>query len=218
MRGVLALSMPTVATGTPGGICAIESSASRPPAALRWLVSGTPITGRSVWAAASDAGSAAESPAAAMITRRPRPTRALAVLRHLGGIQVRAHHAHLHRYARLLEDILRDADDGQIGVVADDDADERPDLGLTTSAVATCASGVDPDAPGWSKSRDRGPNRARGFGVSRSSGGAGGGERDVAAELSTIEGDRLRSSIRLRSCRAESVAQSGDGPAPGRRS
>ena len=42
---------PTQATGTPGGICAIESSASSPPATDVGDVSGTPITGRSVWAA-----------------------------------------------------------------------------------------------------------------------------------------------------------------------
>jgi hypothetical protein len=34
-------------------------------------VSGTPITGRAVWAATTP-GSAADSPAPAMITRRPR--------------------------------------------------------------------------------------------------------------------------------------------------
>ena len=43
-----ALSSPTHATGTPGGIWAIERIASSPPAADRRLVSGTPITGRSV--------------------------------------------------------------------------------------------------------------------------------------------------------------------------
>jgi len=43
-----ALSTPTQATGTPGGICAIDSSASRPPATEVRLVSGTPITGNSV--------------------------------------------------------------------------------------------------------------------------------------------------------------------------
>ena len=66
-----ALSTPTQATGTPGGICAIESSASRPPATEVDDVSGTPITGRSVCAATTP-GSAADSPAPAMITRSPR--------------------------------------------------------------------------------------------------------------------------------------------------
>jgi hypothetical protein len=43
-----ALSTPTHATGTPGGICAIESSASRPSSTLSDDRSGTPMTGRSV--------------------------------------------------------------------------------------------------------------------------------------------------------------------------
>src|SRR5271154_3234775 len=65
------LSSPTHATGTPGGICTIERIASRPPAAVRRPERGTPITGRSVCAATAP-GSAAEMPAPAMITRRPR--------------------------------------------------------------------------------------------------------------------------------------------------
>src|SRR5262249_51407115 len=47
----LALSRPTQATGTPGGIWATDSSASSPPAADSREDSGTPMTGRSVWAA-----------------------------------------------------------------------------------------------------------------------------------------------------------------------
>ena len=43
-----ALSTPTEATGTPGGIWVIASSASSPPATEVLEVSGTPITGRSV--------------------------------------------------------------------------------------------------------------------------------------------------------------------------
>src|SRR5205823_5877943 len=66
-----ALSNPTHATGTPGGICTIERIASSPPAALRRPDSGTPMTGRSVCAATAP-GRAAEMPAPAMITRSPR--------------------------------------------------------------------------------------------------------------------------------------------------
>src|SRR5215204_5383782 len=66
-----ALSTPTQATGTPGGICAIESRASSPPPTDIEEVSGTPITGSCVWAATTP-GSAADRPAPAMITRRPR--------------------------------------------------------------------------------------------------------------------------------------------------
>src|SRR5262249_13833393 len=66
-----ALSTPTHATGTPGGIWTIERSASSPSRTLPDDRSGTPITGRSVCAAATP-GSAAASPAPAMITFRPR--------------------------------------------------------------------------------------------------------------------------------------------------
>ena len=66
-----ALSTPTQATGTPGGICAIASSASSPPATEVLEVSGTPITGTSVWAAATP-GNAAARPAPAMMTLIPR--------------------------------------------------------------------------------------------------------------------------------------------------
>src|SRR6202012_125042 len=72
-----ALSRPTHATGTPGGIWTIERIASRPPAAVRRPDSGTPTTGVSVCAATAP-GRAAEMPAPAMITRRPRPRALLA--------------------------------------------------------------------------------------------------------------------------------------------
>ena len=65
----LAPSIATQATGTPGGICTAESRASSPPRLLPRI--GTPITGRSVWAAATP-GSAADIPAPAISTRRPR--------------------------------------------------------------------------------------------------------------------------------------------------
>src|ERR671921_71018 len=69
----LGLSTPTAATGTPGGIWAIDSSASRPPAMDVFDVSGTPMTGRSVCAATTP-GSAADRPAPAMITRSSKRT------------------------------------------------------------------------------------------------------------------------------------------------
>src|ERR1700761_5086566 len=62
-------SIATQATGIPGGICTAESSASSPPRLLPRI--GTPITGRSVCAAATP-GSAALIPAPAMITFSPR--------------------------------------------------------------------------------------------------------------------------------------------------
>src|SRR5262249_48904598 len=64
-------SSDTHATGTPGGICAIASSASSPPPTLFDERSGTPITGRSLYAATTP-GKAAAMPAPAMITRTPR--------------------------------------------------------------------------------------------------------------------------------------------------
>src|SRR4051812_29852296 len=67
----LGLSTPTHATGTPGGICATDRSASRPPPTDVFEVSGTPMTGRSVCAATTP-GNAAARPAPAMITRSPR--------------------------------------------------------------------------------------------------------------------------------------------------
>src|SRR5947208_5049173 len=66
----LALSIPTVATGVPPGTCAVASSASRPFSGP--TAKGTPITGRSVSEAAYP-GSAAESPAPAITTRKPLP-------------------------------------------------------------------------------------------------------------------------------------------------
>src|SRR5579862_6665635 len=67
-----ALSTPTVATGTPGGIWTIESNASRPSSTDIDERSGTPITGRSVCAATTP-GSAAASPAPQISTLIPRP-------------------------------------------------------------------------------------------------------------------------------------------------
>ena len=61
---------PTVATGMPGGICIIDSIASSPSSIP---LIGTPITGNVVDAAITP-GRAAAIPAAAMITRMPRPS------------------------------------------------------------------------------------------------------------------------------------------------
>src|SRR5437588_4910210 len=63
------LPMATVATGTPFGICTIESNASMPPSGVAAI--GTPITGKAL-EAASTPGSAAAPPAAAISTPSPR--------------------------------------------------------------------------------------------------------------------------------------------------
>src|SRR5687767_22763 len=67
----------TVATGTPRGICAVDSSASSPPATAFGATSGTPITG-SVTSAAMLPARCAAPPAAAMTTLIPRPSRPIA--------------------------------------------------------------------------------------------------------------------------------------------
>ena len=59
----------SVPTGTPFGICAIESNASIPPSAV--AATGTPNTGNTVFAAIMP-GRCAAPPAAAMITWSPR--------------------------------------------------------------------------------------------------------------------------------------------------
>ena len=64
------LPIDTVATGTPGGICTVESSASSPFSADESI--GTPITGRIVCAATTPPRCAA-APAPTMKTFTPRP-------------------------------------------------------------------------------------------------------------------------------------------------
>ncbi len=70
-----ALPMASVPTGTPPGIWTIDSSESTPWSA--WLSTGTPSTGRRVWAATMP-GRWAAPPAPAMITWSPRPSAACA--------------------------------------------------------------------------------------------------------------------------------------------
>jgi len=83
MPALRALSRPTAATGTPGGIWITERIASRPLATDRRLESGTPIHGqvgvrrndtgqRSGKAGAGDQDAQAASAGAARNTRRPR--------------------------------------------------------------------------------------------------------------------------------------------------
>ena len=64
-----ALPIDTVATGTPAGICTIDSNESMP--SRYFSATGTPITGSGV-TAASMPGRCAAPPAPAMITWRPR--------------------------------------------------------------------------------------------------------------------------------------------------
>ncbi len=69
-----ALPTATVATGTPAGICTIDSSESSPSRCFS--ATGTPITGSGV-TAASIPGRWAAPPAPATMTRRPRPAASL---------------------------------------------------------------------------------------------------------------------------------------------
>ena len=74
-----AAPIATVATGTPFGICTIDSSESSPFSAA--LCTGTPITGRTVCAATMP-GRCAAPPAPAMITSSPRSAAGRRVLGH----------------------------------------------------------------------------------------------------------------------------------------
>ena len=96
------LSRPTAATGTPGGIWTTLSSESSPPAALSDDVSGTPITGRSVWAAATP-GSAALRPGAGDDHLQPALARVAAVLGDPLGVAVGRHDLDLEGDLGLLE-------------------------------------------------------------------------------------------------------------------
>jgi len=66
-----ALPIAIVPTGTPPGICTIDSSESTPRSTAD--STGTPITGRHVFAAHIP-GRWAAPPAPAMMTSRPRPS------------------------------------------------------------------------------------------------------------------------------------------------
>src|SRR3954451_9060678 len=118
-----ALSKPTQPTGTPGGIWVMERMASMPPAALRRLESGTPMTGRSVWAAATP-GSAAEA-RAGDDDPQPAQARVLAVVGDGVGLAVRAHDARLVADARLAQDLGRALHGVHVGLRAHDDPDDR---------------------------------------------------------------------------------------------
>ncbi len=152
-----ALSTPTQATGTPGGICEIESSASSPPATDVDDVSGTPITGRSLCAATTP-GSAAERPAPAMITLQAPLARGLRVLGDLVGVAMRRHHVDLVRDPARLELLGGLLHRGHVGLRAHDDADLRahaamsrrrvlPSKSITSAAAYAAARAVRTSSP-----------------------------------------------------------------------
>ena len=73
-----------VPTGTPAGICTIESSESTPFSVFD--CTGTPSTGREVFAAVMP-GRCAAPPAPAISTSRPRPRAALAYSKSRSGVR-----------------------------------------------------------------------------------------------------------------------------------
>ena len=119
-----ALSTPTVATGTPGGICTIESSASSPSRTLIRERNGTPITGRSVCAATTP-GSAAARPAPAISTRDPSFPRPACVLGHRVRVAVRGANLELVRDPPRLKLVEGGLHPLAVGLRADEDPDDR---------------------------------------------------------------------------------------------
>ena len=119
-----ALSTPTAATGTPGGICAIASSASRPSSTESDERSGTPITGRSrvrgrdARQRGRQAGAADQHPEPAL-ARRP------AVLGDGLRLPVRRADVELVRDPALVELVERALHALAVRLRADEDADDR---------------------------------------------------------------------------------------------
>ncbi len=119
-----ALSTPTVATGTPGGIWTIESSASRPSSTDIDERSGTPITGSSVCAATTP-GSAAARPAPQISTFKPRPAARLGVLGHRVRRAMRRANLELPGDAASVELVERRLHPRAVRLGADEDPDLR---------------------------------------------------------------------------------------------
>ena len=99
MAALSAPSMATVATGMPEGICTVASRASRPSKVEDFT--GTPMTGRVVWAASTPARWAA-FPAAAMMTPKPFSRAVFENSAAASGGPVSGHDPHLHRDAEAL--------------------------------------------------------------------------------------------------------------------
>ena len=115
-----ALPIAIVATGTPGGICTIESSESSPSSVLPRT--GTPITGSLVLAAVIP-GRCAAPPAPAIRTRSPRAAAPFSVAEQQVGRAVRGDDAHLVRDAQLAQRRRRGPHRLEVRAAAHDDAD-----------------------------------------------------------------------------------------------
>ena len=101
----------TVATGTPAGICTIESSESIPSRCASGT--GTPMTGSEV-TEASIPGRCAAPPAPAMTTRSPRSCGGAPVLEHLLGHPVGRDDVDLAGHPELVESGDRGLHDGPV--------------------------------------------------------------------------------------------------------
>ena len=118
-----ALSTPTAATGTPGGICVIARSASTPSSTDSDERSGTPITGRSVCAAATPGQRGGQTRAADQHLEAALARRA-AVLGDGVRLPVRRPHVELVRDAPLVELVERALHALAVGLRADEHADD----------------------------------------------------------------------------------------------
>ena len=108
----------------PGGICRTDRIASRPPIADRRLDSGTPMTGRSVWAAATP-GSAADRPAPGDDHAQAAHARVAAVLGDELRLAVGGHHAHLVVHVGVAQHAGGAVHDVHVALGAHDDPDAR---------------------------------------------------------------------------------------------
>ena len=183
-------SIATQATGTPGGICTAESRASRPPRLLPRI--GTPITGRSVWAAATP-GQGRRHPGAGDDHLQPPHPGVRAVLADHLRVAVGAHHPDLVADARVVQRRPGRLHLGLVVLRAHDDPDQRlVDVDLlerlldrghrrpwSAASLARCSSGP-------LRSRSLCPLSVY---AGHALDGAGG---DVGADLHSVEGDPAR--------------------------
>ena len=116
----------TVATGTPAGICTIDSSESMP--SRYFSGTGTPMTGSGV-TDASMPGQVRRSPGAGDEDAQPAPGGLLPVGDHLLGHPVGGDDVGLVGDAELLERLGRQLHDGPVAVAAHDEPDQGRRLG-----------------------------------------------------------------------------------------
>ena len=121
----------TVATGTPAGICAIESSESRPFSAFDWI--GTPITGSSVFDAVMP-GRCAAPPAPAMMHLEAARCGAAGVFEQQVRRAMRGDDAALERHGKRRQHVGGVAHRLPVGGRAHDDADQRFHRGILACA------------------------------------------------------------------------------------